>query len=79
MNDLMKRILKGLSFNMQPSAFHLSVDRSILISTLEELKKLNLITFEYIKDHPVFNGEAKNVRLTTKGEEVAKECMDVII
>jgi|GEM_PF-6557425 len=71
LNGLMQRILKRLSSGIPPSAFQMGVDSKVLNSTLEELKTMGLITFEYIENHPVFSGEPKNFRLTTKGKKVA--------
>ena len=70
--DIKKKILSDLEFGIPPTYKKYGITVEDFTELLNELQAEGLVTFDTIKDHPVFEGEAKNIRITDKGKEYIK-------
>lgn len=65
--EIKSKIIKDLEFNITPTYRNYSINREEFLIILTELKNEGKIRFDLIDNHPVFEGEPKNIRLTSRG------------
>lgn len=71
--EIKNKILKDLDIDIPPTYSRYGLRKEEFISLLDEMQDEKYLTYTKIKDHPIFEGEPKNIYITEQGRKKANK------